>query len=108
MRERRTWTKDDVTNGLRKSQKSGQPMSDSAVRRESPALYGAAVRLFGSFTVARNAAGIVWKRARRKRSALIHFHFCGGDLVSRNAIKSQNSFFVIVDSNPSGIMLMFC
>jgi len=64
VRERRSWTKDDVTNGLRKSQKSGQPMSDSAVRRESPALYGAAVRLFGSFTLARNAAGIMWKRRK--------------------------------------------
>ena len=65
VRERRRWTKDDVTNGLRKAQKSGKAMSDSAVRRDSPALYGAAVRLFKSFTAARSAAGIVWKRQKR-------------------------------------------
>ena len=59
------WTKeDDVIDGLRKSQKSGKPMSDSAVRRETAALYGAAVRLFGSFTSARNAAGIQWNRKK--------------------------------------------
>ena len=39
--------------------------NQSAVRREDPALYGAAVRLFGTFTAARNAAKIPWKRARK-------------------------------------------
>jgi hypothetical protein len=64
VRERRSWTQEDVVAGLRKSQKSGGAMSDSAVRRDSPALYGAAVRMFGSFTAARNAAGIQWKRRK--------------------------------------------
>jgi len=39
-------------------EKSGKHVSDSTIRREHPALYGAAVRLFGSFTAARTAAGL--------------------------------------------------
>ncbi len=37
-------------------------MADSSIRRDNPALYGAAVRLFGAFTAARDAAKIHWKR----------------------------------------------
>jgi len=37
-------------------------LADSSVRRADPALYGAAVRLFGTFTAARRAAKIPWKR----------------------------------------------
>ena len=62
VRERRSWKKDDVVRGLKNTHRAGRPLSDSAVRREHPALYGAAVRLFGSFTAARAAAGIKWKR----------------------------------------------
>ncbi len=62
LRERRRWTRPDVLRGLKAARKSGQHLSDSAMRREHPALYGAAVRLFGSFTEAREAAGIRWKR----------------------------------------------
>jgi hypothetical protein len=64
VRERRSWTKDQVIRGLKQAQRSGKPLSDSAVRQDYPALYGAAVRLFGSFTAARSAAGIEWKRRR--------------------------------------------
>jgi hypothetical protein len=64
VRERRSWKKEDVVRGLKSTHRAGRPLSDSAVRREHPALYGAAVRLFGSFTTARNAAGIQWKRHR--------------------------------------------
>ena len=64
VRERRSWDRADVTKGLKAAKRSGRHLSDSAVRREDPALYGAAVRLFGSFTAARNAAGI--KLARSK------------------------------------------
>lgn len=64
VRERRSWSKDDVVRGLKNSHRSGKPLSDSSVRREHPALYGAAVRLFGSFTAARSAAGIQWKRKK--------------------------------------------
>jgi len=62
VRQRRSWTRDDVIRGLKQTQRSGRPLSDSAVRRDHPALYGAAVRLFGSFTSARSSAGIQWKR----------------------------------------------
>jgi hypothetical protein len=62
LRERRRWAKADVIRGLKAARKARQHLSDSAMRREQPALYGAAVRLFGSFTGARDAAGIRWKR----------------------------------------------
>jgi len=58
VRQRRIWHRADVIRGLRLTKKSGGHLSDSAIRREHPALYGAAVRLFGSFTAARAAAGV--------------------------------------------------
>lgn len=64
VRERRSWSKEDVIRGLKSTHRAGKPLSDSSVRREHPALYGAAVRLFGSFTAARSAAGIQWKRKK--------------------------------------------
>lgn len=64
VRERRSWSKEDVIRGLKNSHRAGKPLSDSAVRKEHPALYGAAVRLFGSFTSARSSAGIQWKRRK--------------------------------------------
>jgi hypothetical protein len=64
VRERRSWSKSDVVRGLKSARRSGQHLSDSAIRREAPALYGAAVRLFGSFTAARAAAGIKPPRSR--------------------------------------------
>ena len=62
VRERRRWDKPAVIRHLKAARKGGQHLSDSSVRREQPAVYGAAVRLFGSFTAARSAAGIRWKR----------------------------------------------
>lgn len=62
LRQRRAWDKQRVRDELKVSQKDGRHLSDSAVRKQNPALYGAAVRLFGSFTTARAAAGIKWKR----------------------------------------------
>jgi len=62
LRQRRAWSKQRVRDDLKKAGRDGQHLSDSAVRRHDPALYGAAVRLFGSFTAARTAAGIKWKR----------------------------------------------
>ena len=64
VRQRRSWQKPDVARGLKQIHRAGEPVSDSAVRRDHPALYGAAVRLFGSFTAARAAAGIRWKPRR--------------------------------------------
>ena len=65
LRERRSWDKADVIKSLKAARKSGRHLSDSAVRSEQPALYGAAVRLFGSFTAARAAAGITLKKAKK-------------------------------------------
>jgi hypothetical protein len=61
VRRRKLWEKADVIRGLKLARKSGVALSDSAIRRDQPALYGAAVRLFGSFTAARSAAGIKLK-----------------------------------------------
>lgn len=58
VRRRRAWNRNDVLKALKQAKKSGQHLSDSAIRRDHPALYGAAVRLFGSFTAARTAAGL--------------------------------------------------
>ena len=63
VRRRRSWTKAQVVTALKQSHRSGANLADSAIRRENPALYGAAVRLFGTFTGARVAAKIAWKRA---------------------------------------------
>lgn len=62
LRQRRAWTRQVVKDALKGAQKDGQRLSDSALRKLDPALYGAAVRLFGSFTAARAAAGIKWKK----------------------------------------------
>ena len=62
VRQRRTWTKQQVVRALKSARRAGKHLSDSAIRRADPALYGAAVRLFGTFTGARKAAGVRWKR----------------------------------------------
>jgi len=64
MRQRRKWSRADVMAGLKKAQRRTGHVSDSSIRRTDPALHGAAVRLFGTFTAARAAAGI--KRTSRK------------------------------------------
>lgn len=66
VRRRRRWTKPQVLTALRAAARDGVHLSDSTVRREQPALYGAAVRLFGAFTTARKAAKV--KYARRTRA----------------------------------------
>jgi hypothetical protein len=66
VRRRRSWTKPEVVTALKQAARTGGSMSDSAIRRENPALYGAAVRLFGTFTAARDAAKIRWKRKSRQ------------------------------------------
>ena len=62
VRQRKVWEKSDVVRGLKQAKKLGKSLSDSALRRDQPALYGAAIRLFGSFTAARTAAGIKAKK----------------------------------------------
>src|SRR5947208_8595842 len=57
VRARRSWNDQEVIKGLKSARRAGTHLSDSTIRRENPSLYGAAVRLFGSFTAAREAAG---------------------------------------------------
>ena len=58
IRARRRWDKTDVVRSLKAAKRDGGRLTDSSLRREQPALYGAAVRLFGNFAAARAAAGI--------------------------------------------------
>jgi hypothetical protein len=62
-RQRRSWTRADVVRAIKSAAASGQSVSDSHIRRQFPALYGAAVRLFGAFTAARRAAKVKFRRA---------------------------------------------
>jgi hypothetical protein len=64
VRRRRAWTKAQVIAALKAERRAGRNLSDSAIRRHNPALYGAAVRLFRTFTAARAAARIPWKQSR--------------------------------------------
>jgi hypothetical protein len=57
IRQRKQWERADVIKDLKAVRKAAGKISGSMVRREHPALYGAAVRLFGSFAAARTAAG---------------------------------------------------
>jgi len=66
-RLRRRWTKAQVLASIKETAKAGGGLSDSGMRRQFPALYGAATRLFGTFTAARDAAGI--KFSRKNKSA---------------------------------------
>ncbi|HTW94479.1 MAG TPA: hypothetical protein VMD30_06790 [Tepidisphaeraceae bacterium] len=64
VRRRRTWSRGQVLAAIKGHHRARKSLADSAVRRESPALYGAAVRLFGAFTTARDAAGLQHRRKR--------------------------------------------
>jgi hypothetical protein len=55
VRRRRSWTRLDVRRELGQLLRQRKPLTDSALRRGNPALYGAALRLFGSFKAARAA-----------------------------------------------------
>jgi hypothetical protein len=65
IRRRRKWNKAAVVQAIRTAGKSGNGLADSDVRKDWPALYGAAVRLFGAYTTARNTAGVKFKRKKR-------------------------------------------
>jgi hypothetical protein len=58
LRLRKQWSHATVIAAIKAVHRSGTHLSDSTIRKQSPALYGAAVRLFGSFTKARTAAGV--------------------------------------------------
>jgi hypothetical protein len=57
-RLRRSWTPEDVLTELRKRKKRRLPTNDAAIRKENPALYGAALRLFGNFPTAHSKANL--------------------------------------------------
>lgn len=67
-RQRRRWTRKAVIDSLKKLARSNGHVSDTFVRRRDAALYGAAVRLFGTFTAARKAAGIKPKPRKKSRT----------------------------------------
>jgi len=54
VRQRMRWSKEAVIRALRKASRS----RDGTIRKSNPALYGAALRLFGSMKAARRHAGI--------------------------------------------------
>jgi hypothetical protein len=58
LRLRKRWNKPTVLAAIKAAGKRGTHLSDSALRQQYPALYGAAVRLFGTYTAARDAAGV--------------------------------------------------
>jgi len=66
VRERKRWTRDDVVAGLKRAARRGQSVSDSSIRGAYPALYGASVRLFGTFKKARAAAGVHLNRSAKR------------------------------------------
>lgn len=68
-RLRRSWNKRDIVAALKKCHRDGMRISDTQIRRNNGALYGAAVRLFGSFTAARQAAGLRLKAGAKKSKA---------------------------------------
>jgi hypothetical protein len=64
-RRRRHWDKLQVIRSIKAAARGGQSLADSRIRGESPALYGASIRLFGTFTAARRAAGVKFGRRRK-------------------------------------------
>lgn len=64
VRRRRSWTRLQVVTALKQAYRAGHNLADSAIRRQSPAVYGAAVRLFGTFTAARTAAKVPFKKSK--------------------------------------------
>lgn len=58
VRRRQTWTPGRIKATLRSIGRRKRVISSSKIRRDHPALYGAAIRHFGSFAKARKAAGL--------------------------------------------------
>lgn len=57
-RQRRSWSKERVLKELKQMARKNGKLTDPILRKSDAGLYGAAIRLFGSFTKARRAAGI--------------------------------------------------
>jgi hypothetical protein len=67
VRRRQLWTRESVAKALRSLGQLGDNTAGSAVRQQYPALYSAAVRLYGSFADARQAARV--KSGKKTTSA---------------------------------------
>jgi hypothetical protein len=65
-RQRRRWTRQDVIATMRSVHKNEPRVLNGAVRQRMPALYGAAVRLFGGLPAARSAAGIAASKSTKR------------------------------------------
>lgn len=72
IRQRRVWKKTEVISAIKLAHRNKQHLSDSSIRQHHPALYGAAVRLYGSFIRARQESGVPFMRAdsKKRRQAL--------------------------------------
>jgi hypothetical protein len=55
LRQRRRWTREQIITELKKFRRKHLDLSDSALRSQAPALYGAALRLFKTLAAARAA-----------------------------------------------------
>lgn len=64
-RLRKRWSREEVVKGLKQAAKNGVRVSDTSIRHHDSALYGAAVRLFGCFTDARDACGLKLREGKR-------------------------------------------
>src|SRR5688572_7405984 len=58
VRQRRTWDRSTVLRELKSVARREGTLTDTLVRRNHTALHGASIRLFGSFSRARIAAGL--------------------------------------------------
>jgi hypothetical protein len=67
LRLRKSWSRSTVLAAIKSAAKRGTHLSDSAIRQQYPALYGASVRLFGTYTKARTAAGVKFSSMTRKK-----------------------------------------
>ena len=72
LRLRKKWTPAAVLKAIKLAESRGTHLSDSAMREQYPALYGASVRLFKSYTAARKAAGVKYERASTSKRKIKH------------------------------------
>ena len=65
-RQRRRWTRQEVIAAIRSAHAADRTAINGSVRKRNPALYGAAVRLFGGLPAARSAAGIASPKSSKR------------------------------------------
>jgi hypothetical protein len=70
VRRRKAWTPPVALAAVKQMMRAHPKWSNSAVRRQNPALYGACVRLFGSFAAAKAAAVFDSKPKRQSKRSV--------------------------------------